>query len=266
MHQGEKAVKDRFSLENKLIFVSGASGGIAQGIARGLAGTGASFVLASRNESVLKNIVQSLSDVGAHAIPVALDITRSDSIRAAVSKAVDVFGKIDVLINCAATNVRKPFLEMAEEDYDLVMNTNARGLYFLTQEVCRVMVPRKHGKIVHVASFVSYVALSTVTAYVASKGAVAQMTKAMAVDLARYNIQVNAIAPGFIKTPFNKLIWNNKEKNEWVVEHTLARRFGMPEDLVGVAHFLSSEASDFMTGQIVLVDGGLMAGSDRLFG
>jgi len=257
---------DRFSLQDKTVFISGGTGGIAQAIAQGLAEAGANIVVASRRESVLNSIVERLNKLGNKALPVVLDITVMDSIREAVKAAVKRFNNIDVLINCAATNIRKPFLEVEETDYDVVMNVNAKGLYFMSQEVCKSMAKKKKGKVINIASFVSFIALSKVSAYVASKGAVAQMTKAMAVDLARYNIQVNAIAPGFIKTPFNELIWGNKEKYDWVVDHTLARRFGLPEDLIGVAQFLSSEASNFMTGQIVSVDGGLMAGTDTLFG
>jgi len=257
---------DRFSLQDKTVFISGGTGGIAQAIAQGLAEAGAKIVVASRRESVLNSIVERLNKLGNKALPVVLDITVMDSIREAVKAAVKRFNNIDVLINCAATNIRKPFLEVEETDYDVVMNVNAKGLYFMSQEVCKSMAKKKKGKVINIASFVSFIALSKVSAYVASKGAVAQMTKAMAVDLARYNIQVNAIAPGFIKTPFNELIWGNKEKYDWVVDHTLARRFGLPEDLIGVAQFLSSEASNFMTGQIVSVDGGLMAGTDTLFG
>ena len=257
---------DRFSLQDKTVFISGGTGGIAQAIAQGLAEAGANIVVASRRESVLNSIVERLNKLGNKALPVVLDITVMDSIREAVKAAVKRFNNIDVLINCAATNIRKPFLEVEETDYDVVMNVNAKGLYFMSQEVCKSMAKKKKGKVINIASFVSFIALSKVSAYVASKGAVAQMTKAMAVDLARYNIQVNAIAPGFIKTPFNELIWGNKEKYDWVVDHTLARRFGLPEDLIGVAQFLSSEASNFMTGQIVSVDGGLMVGTDTLFG
>jgi gluconate 5-dehydrogenase len=257
---------NKFSLRGKTIFISGSTGGIGKAIARGLAEGGAELALADRRESPLHSIEEEISKGGTRVLPVVLDITVMNSVRNAVKAAVKEFGKIDVLINCAGINVRKHFLEVEEKDYDLVMNVNAKGLYFLSQEVCKLMAQRKKGKVIHIASFVSFIALSTVSAYVASKGAVAQITKAMAVDLARYNIQVNAIAPAFIKTPFNKLIWSNKEKYDWVVERTLFRRFGLPEDLIGTTQFLSSEASDFITGQVIIVDGGFMAGTDTLFG
>jgi len=259
-------MSDKFSLEGKTVFITGGAGGIAQGIARGIAEVGANIVIASRRESLLQEIAEEINKKGMKALPVVLDITKINSIKNATRIALKEFNKIDVLINCAGTNIREPFLETKEESYDHIMNVNAKGFYFMSQEVCKLMADRKKGKIINIASFVSYIALSRVSAYVASKGAVAQMTKAMAVDLARYNIQVNAIAPGFIKTPYNELIWANKEKYNWVVEHTLARRFGLPEDLVGTVQFLSSAASDFITGTIISVDGGLLAGSDALFG
>ena len=127
------------------------------------------------------------------------------------------------------------------------------------------MANNRKGKIINIASLNSFIALNTVSVYADSKGAVSQMTKAMAVDLAKYNIQVNPIAPGFIKTSFNKLLWGNKEKSSWIIERTLANRFGEPDDLVGALHFLSSEASDFITGQIIIIGGGFLAGSDTLF-
>jgi len=259
-------MSDKFSLEGKTVFITGGAGGIAQGIARGIAEVGANIVIASRRESLLQEIAEEINKKGMKALPVVLDITKINSIKNATRIALKEFNKIDVLINCAGTNIREPFLETKEESYDHIMNVNAKGFYFMSQEVCKLMADRKKGKIINIASFVSYIALSRVSAYVASKGAVAQMTKAMAIDLARYNIQVNAIAPGFIKTPYNKLIWANKKKYSWVIEHTPARRFGLPEDLVGTVHFLSSAASDFVTGTIISVDGGLLSGSDTLFG
>lgn len=203
---------NKFSLEGKTIFISGSTGGIGKGIAHGLAEVGAQLVLASRREEVLHSIKEKVSKSDSRVLPVILDITVMNSIKNAVEQAVKEFNKIDVLINCAGTNVRKHFLEVEEKDYDSVMDVNAKGLYFLSQEICKLMAQRKRGKVINIASLNSFIALSTVSVYAASKGAVAQITKAMAVDLARYNIQVNAIAPGFIKTPFNKLLWGNKEK------------------------------------------------------
>lgn len=257
---------NKFSLEGKTIFISGSTGGIGKAIAQGLAEVGAQLVLAGRREELLHSIAEEISKGGDKVLPVVLDITVMNSIKNAVKTVMKEFNKIDVLINCAGTNVRKHFLEVEEKDYDSVMDVNAKGLYFLSQEVCKLMAQRKRGKVINIASLNSFIALSTVSVYAASKGAVAQITKAMAVDLARYNIQVNAIAPGFIKTPFNKLLWGNKEKYDWVAERTLCRRFGLPEDLIGATQFLSSKASDFITGQVIIVDGGFMAGTDTLFG
>ncbi|MFC1694456.1 SDR family NAD(P)-dependent oxidoreductase [Candidatus Latescibacterota bacterium] len=257
---------NNFSLEGKTVFITGANGGIGKAITLGIADAGADLVIAGRNESNLNSTAEKIRESGIKVLPVAFDITDMNSMKNAVKKAVNEFNKIDVLINSAGTNVRKHFLEFEEKDYDLVMDVNAKGLYFLTQEVCKFMAQRKKGKVINIASLNSFIALSTVSAYATSKGAVGQMTKAMAVDMAQYGIQVNAVAPGFIKTPFNELLWGNEEKNKWVADRTLFKRFGLPEDVIGSVKFLSSEESDFITGQIIVVDGGYLAGSDTLFG
>ena len=146
-------MSDRFSLEGKTVFISGGTGGIAQGIAQGLADAGANIVLGSRRESVLSSIAEKINRTGRKALPVQLDITAIDSIRDAIEAAVKEFRSIDVLVNCAATNIRKPFLEVEESDYDEVMNVNAKGVYFMSQEVCRLMAQRKKGKIINIWIF-----------------------------------------------------------------------------------------------------------------
>lgn len=257
-------MKNQFDLTNKTVVITGATGGIGKGITLSMAEAGAKLVLLARNESKLAELKRELSDVEVLTIPA--DISKLEEIERACKIIAEQCGVVDVLINSAGTNIRKPFLEVAPADYDTIMDLNAKGLYFFTQGIARMMAKQNYGKIINVASLNTFIALSTVSVYAASKGAVGQMTKAMAVDLARYNIQVNAIAPGFIQTPFNELLWGNPDKNAWISERTLARRFGVPEDLTGTVQFLSSAASDFMTGQVLLVDGGFLTGADTLFG
>ncbi|MBS5530222.1 SDR family oxidoreductase [bacterium] len=199
-------------------------------------------------------------------IPVALDIGNVKMVREHIRVLKDQLPHIDVLINSAGTNSRNHFLEFEEEDYDKVMEVNVKGLYFLSQEIGKIMATQKFGKIINIASLNTFISLSKVSVYAASKGAVGQLTKAMAVDMARFNVQVNAVAPGFIKTPFNELLWGDESKSRWIKERTLCKRFGVPDDLVGTIQFLSSKASDFITGQTIIVDGGFLTGTDTLFG
>jgi len=255
-----------FSLEGKTVFTTGANGGIGKAIARGMAEAGADLLITDLDENSLQTTAEDLCKAGTRIVPVTFDINDMDAMKNAVNKAVAEFGKIDVLINSAGINIRKHFLEVAEEVYDKIMNVNVKGLYFLSQEICKHMAKRKKGKVINIASLNTFISLSTVSVYATSKGAVGQLTKAMAVDMARYGIQVNAVAPGFIKTPFNELLWGNEEKHKWVADRTLFKRFGIPEDLIGTIQYLSSEASDFVTGQIIVVDGGYLTGSDTLFG
>jgi len=257
-------MSDIFCIKGKKIFITGATGGIGQTIASYFSKAGSDLIIAGRRESLLNKIKANIENNN-KIMSLPFDISKISSIKVAIEKVMNEFDKIDILINCAGSNIRKHFLDVSERDYDLVMDVNSKGLYFLSQEIAKIMVNKHEGKIINIASLNSFITLNTVSVYATSKGAVSQMTKAMAVDLAKYNVQVNAIAPGFIKTPFNKLLWGNKEKSSWIIERTLAKRFGKPDDLVGAVHFLSSEASDFITGQIIVVDGGFLAGEDTLF-
>ena len=253
-----------FDMKGKRVVVTGGCGGIGGGIVRAFSEAGARVAIMGRSREKLDAFAKELS--GGEIFPVASDVTDLEGTARAVKTIAGQFGGIDVLVNSAGTNVRKHFLEVEPADYDLVMDVNVKGLYFISQAAGRVMAEQKSGKIINIASLNSFIALSRVSVYATSKGAVAQLTKAMAVDMARYNVQVNAVAPGFIKTPFNKLLWNDPEKSAWIAERTLLKRFGMPEDLCGTLLYLGSAASDFVTGQIVTVDGGFLTGADTLFG
>jgi len=254
----------QFDIQGKNIVITGACGGIGKCVVKSLAANGANLVLIGRNMAKLEALREELP--GVQTTLISADLSRIEEVSRCVAEIEAAVGTVDVLINSAGTNIRKHFLDVQPEDYDTVMDLNAKGLYFISQGVARLMAKENKGKIINIASLNTFIALSTVSIYAASKGAVGQMTKAMAVDLARYNIQVNAVAPGFIQTPFNELLWGNPEKNAWISERTLAKRFGVPEDLTGTVQFLASQASDFMTGQVLLVDGGFLTGADTLFG
>ncbi len=257
-------MNDLFEVTGKRVIVTGGCGGIGGSIVRAFAQAGAQVALMGRSQEKLNAFAAELPDC--KLFPVAAELTDLAATAGAVDAVAQRFGGIDILVNSAGTNVRKHFLEVAPEEYDRVMDVNVKGLYFISQAAGRVMAEQKSGKIIHIASLNTFIALSRVSVYAASKGAVGQLTRAMAVDMARYNVQVNAVAPGFIKTPFNKLLWNDPEKSDWIAQRTLMKRFGMPEDLNGTLLYLGSKASDFVTGQIFTVDGGFLAGADTLFG
>lgn len=256
-------MNEAFDVKGKVIVVTGAAGGIGSAMVLELSESGAKLAITGRRADKLQELAAQCKN---ECLVVPGDLSSLDEINRIVSEIKNHYGTIDVLLNCAGANVRKPFLEVLPEDYDKVMDVNVKATYFFAQAAAKVMAENKHGKIINFASMNTYISLSTVSIYAASKGAVGQLTKAMAVDLARYGIQVNAIAPGFIQTPFNELLWGNPEKNAWVAERTLQKRFGVPEDLTGTIHFLCSSASDFITGQTIPVDGGFLAGQDTLFG
>jgi NAD(P)-dependent dehydrogenase (short-subunit alcohol dehydrogenase family) len=175
---------------------------------------------------------------------------------------LDRYGQIDVLFNNAGTNVRQPIADVTEEVYDQIMAVNLKGLYFLSQRVGRHMMERRQGKIINVGSLTTGHALAKVSVYTATKGAVGQLTKAQAVEFGPYNIQVNAICPGFVLTALTEKMWADETMRAWGESRVPLGRLATPEDMVGTVAFLASAASDYVTGQCIYVDGGFMAGDD----
>lgn len=250
-----------FNLEGKTALVSGASRGIGQAIALGLAEAGADVAVAARTQETLEEVAAQISGEGRRALPVQLDVSQVDAIPAAVERVTNELGPIDMLFNVAGINVRKPIEEVSEDDFDGVMDVNIKGAYFLCKEVGKGMIARKRGKVVNIGSLTTAIGIPKITVYASSKGALGQLTKGLAVEWGQYNIQVNAIAPGFIVTDLNRKLWEDEKMLNWVHGLTPAGRLGTPEDLVGTAIYLASAAADFVTGEILFVDGGIMAGS-----
>jgi NAD(P)-dependent dehydrogenase (short-subunit alcohol dehydrogenase family) len=249
-----------FDLSGKRALVSGASRGMGRAIALGLAQAGADVAVAARNPETLESVAAAIRALGREAVVQPLDLSQPDQIPGAVQRVEANFGPLDILFNVAGTNVRRPITEIAEAEYDQIMDVNIKGAYFLSREVGKGMVARRQGKVVNIASVTSAIGLAKVTAYACSKGALAQLTRGLAVEWGPHNVQVNAIAPGFILTDFNRKLWENQAMLDWAVGGTPAGRLGQPEDVVGAAVFLSSPASDFISGQVLFVDGGYMAG------
>lgn len=250
----------RFDLQGKYALVSGASRGMGRAIALGLAQAGAAVAVAARNLDTLEPVAAEIRALGATALALPLDVSQPDQIPEAVARVERELGPIDILFNVAGTNVRRPITEIAEAEFDQVMDVNIKGAYFLSREVGKGMIARGRGKVINIASVTSAIGLAKVTAYACSKGALAQLTRGLAVEWGPHHIQVNAIAPGFILTDFNRKLWENPAMLDWAVGGTPAGRLGQPEDVVGAAIFLSSPASDFISGQVLFVDGGYMAG------
>ncbi len=251
-----------FRLDDKVSIVTGASRGIGLAMAEGLAGAGSDLVIVGRNIETLNPVAERIAnESGRQVLPIQTDIGNMDEIEPLVKQAMDRFGKINVLVNNAGINARNPAEAYTEADWDAVTDVNIKGTFFLTQACGKVMIEQKGGKIINTLSLTSAVGLPTVIAYTAAKGGLMQLTKLLAVEWAVHNIQVNGIAPGFIRTELTKPLQEDS-RNQWVLNRTPAYRWGEPEDLAGLTIYLASAASDFVTGQVIFVDGGYMAGSD----
>jgi NAD(P)-dependent dehydrogenase (short-subunit alcohol dehydrogenase family) len=258
-----------FDLTGRVALVTGASRGIGRAIAVGLAQAGAQVVLVSRDQAALDAVAGEITAATAdheRALAVAADVSRLDENQRMVDAAVRRFGGLDVFVPVAGVNRRKRLLEMEPEDYDFITGTNLRGLYFGCQAAVKAMLPRgerPNGKLITIGSLTSLQGVAPgLSVYAATKGAVAQLTKQLAVELAPERIQANCIAPGFILTDLTRAFWGTEPRRSWVLGRVPTGRFGEPDDLVGAAIFLASAASDYVTGQVLAVDGGFLAGSD----
>ena len=246
-----------FDLTGRVALVTGAYRGLGFSIARGLAHAGATVILNGRKPDELARAAQSLTDAGRKADVAAFDITDRAAIKVAVDEAIARHGGIDILVNNAGIQRRGPLVEFTEQDWDDIIATNLTAPFVVSQAVLPGMIARKRGKIIHIASLMSELARPTVVPYTAAKGGVRQLTRGMAVELAPMGIQVNAIAPGYFATEMNRALIDNAEFNAWVSKRTPAGRWGQPEELAGLAVFLASNASNYMTGQMLVIDGGM---------
>ncbi len=246
-----------YRLDGRVALVTGASQGLGAQFALTLARAGAEVALAARNMERLQSVAQNIKDVGGIAMPIHLDVTDVDSIEAAVGAAQDSFGPIHILVNNSGVAVTKPALEMTEQDWDYVVDTNLKGVWLVAQKVAKSMAERgAGGKIINIASIASDIVLGQLAPYCASKAGVAHLTRALAVEFARHQIQVNAIAPGYIETEMNREFFSSEAGQQLIRQSIPMRRIGQPSDLDGALMLLASEASAFMTGSIIAVDGG----------
>lgn len=251
-----------FSLNGKVALVTGAGRGIGRGIAEGLASQGAHVVCAARTQSQLEEVAQSIIDQGGQATILPLDMKEMESMDQTLAAISEQFGRLDILVNNAGINARQPIDSVNEETFDQIVSVNLKGVYFLSQKAARLMAQGGGGKIVNIGSLTTGYALTQVSVYTATKGAIGQLTKSQAVEFGKDNIQVNALCPGFVVTPLTEKIWDDPTMRQWGESRIALGRLATPEDMAGTAAFLCSPAADYVTGQVIYVDGGFMAGDD----
>jgi NAD(P)-dependent dehydrogenase (short-subunit alcohol dehydrogenase family) len=255
--------KDFFDLTGKVGIVTGASRGLGQYFARALARAGADLVITSRRPASLDPFKAEIESLGRRAVPLELDVRDYDSIQRMTDAAYGAYGKIDILVNNAGCNVRKRAVDLTWDEWNLVMDTNLRGTFFVAQAVARKMIPRRYGRIINIGSVTCVFAYAGMAPYSASRGGVKQLTMSLADDWGPHGITVNCLAPGWFKTAQNAAMYEDKEWVAYLCDRIPLKRVGLPNDLDGAVVFLASDASEYITGQTIFVDGGITTGSTR---
>lgn len=256
----EQNLSNMFSLQNKTILLTGAAGGIGAELAKGLAGAGGEMLLCDIAVDGINALKKEIEENGGKANAYRMDASDIESIRSVVDGIIKDKGRVDVLINCAGINKREGFLDVDEATYDKIMDINLKGAFFLSQEVAKHMMKAGKGNIINVSSHNAVGMLGGCSVYGASKSAISALTRSMAVEWAQYGIRANAIAPGHILTPLTQVTWDHPERSVYLRERIAMRRPGNPDELVGVTVMLASEASSYMSGMTIHVDGGCLAG------
>jgi gluconate 5-dehydrogenase len=256
-------MKDLFDLSGKVAIVTGASRGLGQSFATALAKAGADLVITSRKLSALTEFKQQIESLGRKALPVQVDVLSQGDIENMVRAAVKEYGRIDILVNNAGMNIRKPSAEVTWQDWDSVLDTNLKGSFFCAQAVAKEMIKRKYGRIINIGSCTCVFGMEGIAAYSASRGAILSMTRSLAAEWGNYGITVNVLAPGWFKTAQNAVLYENKEWVNYITSRIPLNRVGRPHDLDGTVVFLASDASEYITGQMILIDGGFTTGATK---
>lgn len=252
-----------FNLEGRRAVVTGASRGLGMYMARALSKAGAELVVTARKKENCESIVEEIRTDGGTISAYNLDVRIQESISEFVRAVLDEHHSIDILVNNAGMNIRKPFLDFTWEEWNTIIETNLRSGFFVTQGFVRSMMERRYGRIINIGSVTSVFGYAGIVPYCASRGGVLQMTKGLADELGPYGITVNCLAPGWFKTDQNAQLYENKEWLEYIIDRIPLKRPGKPDDLDGAIVFLASEASAYISGQVMLVDGGITTGATK---
>ena len=255
-------LNDLFTLKDKVALITGGSGDIGMAIATAFAHAGAHLALNGKNASKLQARRATFEGLPVRVETFAADVSEVEAAHKLAHDVVASFGRVDILVNCAGINYRKPILEFSEAEYEKIMAVHLRAAFFLSQAVAPFMIAQGGGKIINIGSATIRIGLADVSVYGMAKAGLDALTRSMAVEWAEHNIQVNCLAPGFLMTELTREgLWGNERRSRWLLERIPMRRPGLPEEMAGVALLLASRASSYLTGQTIYVDGGFFAGS-----
>lgn len=252
-----------FDLTGRVAIVTGTSRGLGQYMASALAKAGADLVLTSRDVNRLSAFEAEIKSLGRRTFCVELDVRNQESIRKMAAAVEAAFGRADILVNNAGCNVRKPAIDVSWEDWNLILDTNLRGSFFVSQAIARGMISRGYGRIINIGSVTSVAGYAGLAPYGASRGGIKQLTMSLADDWGKHGITVNCLAPGWFRTEQNKVLYENKEWVDYLCDRIPLKRPGQPQDLDSAIVFLAAESSRYITGQTLLVDGGISTGATR---
>jgi NAD(P)-dependent dehydrogenase (short-subunit alcohol dehydrogenase family) len=252
-----------FDLTGQVALVTGTSRGLGQYLARALAKAGADLILTSRDRASLKEFESEIQALGRRTLALDLDVRDHASIQAMAQKATAAFPQIHILVNNAGCNVRKPAVDVTWDDWNLILDTNLRGSFFVAQAIARSMIDHRYGRIINIGSVTSVFGYAGLAPYTASRGGIRQLTMSLADDWGQHGVTVNCLAPGWFKTAQNQILYENQEWVDYLIDRIPVKRPGQPHDLDGAVVFLASEASRYVTGQTLLVDGGISTGAMR---
>jgi gluconate 5-dehydrogenase len=258
------AMRDKeFDLSGRVAVVTGASRGLGQYFGRALAKAGADLVITSRKIEELRGFQQEIEAMGRRVLPLELDVRQRDSIARMAPAAIKHFGRIDILVNNAGCNVRKPAIDVTWEDWDLVLETNLRGAFFVATSFAPHMIANEYGRVINIGSVTSVFGYSGIAPYCASRGGIKQLTMSLADEWGPSGVTVNCLAPGWFKTKQNAVLYENEDWVAYLSDRIPLKRPGQPDDLNGAIVFLASDASAYITGQTLLVDGGITTGATK---